>query len=38
VDRLYAALVAIAVLGVAFNAILQRLSSTLVPWQEERQV
>jgi NitT/TauT family transport system permease protein len=38
VDRLYAALVAIAALGVAFNAILQRLSSTLVPWQEERQV
>jgi ABC-type nitrate/sulfonate/bicarbonate transport system permease component len=38
VDRLYAALVAIAALGVAFNAILQRLSSALVPWQEERQV
>jgi ABC-type nitrate/sulfonate/bicarbonate transport system permease component len=38
VDRLYAALVVIAALGVAFNAILQRLSTTLVPWQEERQV
>ena len=37
VDQLYASLLAIAVLGVLFNALLRRLSATLVPWQEERQ-
>jgi len=38
VDQLYASLLVIAVLGVLGNALLQRLSATLVPWQEERQV
>jgi NitT/TauT family transport system permease protein len=38
IDRLYASLLVVAVLGVLCNALLQRLSATLVPWQEERQV
>jgi ABC-type nitrate/sulfonate/bicarbonate transport system permease component len=38
VDQLYASLLAIAILGVLFNAVLQRLSAGLVPWQEERQI
>jgi NitT/TauT family transport system permease protein len=38
IDQLYASLLVIAALGIVFNALLQRLSAALVPWQEEQQV